>query len=63
MNEVDLKLDSAEWVIKQIGILLEEHKKCRTENCKALIEKKLRGLQGKLNYESKEIERLINDES
>ena len=62
-NEVELKLESAEWIAAEVDRLLAEYRKCRTENCKALIEKKLRGLQGKLNYEGKELERLMNNES
>lgn len=60
-SQLDLNLQSAEWAVVETTRLITEHKKCRTENCKALIEKKLRAIQGKLNHESRIINQIVKE--
>jgi len=58
-EHLNLNFTSAEWIIAETTKLMDEYKKCRTENCKMLLEKKLRAIWGKLNYENKIIENII----
>jgi hypothetical protein len=60
-EHLDLNLTSAEWTIAETTRLVKEYKACRTENCKMLVEKKMRAIQGKLNYESKIIKNIIGE--
>lgn len=58
-NGIKLELASASWIMLEISKLIEDYKKCKTENCKFKIEKILRSMNNKLSYENKQLSKII----
>ena len=61
MNEeiLEMEMKSAEWSLNQVIQLLEEYGKCKTEYAKGKVEKQIRCMWQKMNYEGNKLIELL----
>ena len=58
-EKIEMSLLSANWIIEESNVLIEEHKKAKTEHEKCLISDKLKNISKKIDFEKNELSKYL----